>query len=257
MFSLDLSQVDLWFAFYEQIHDERLLREYHALMTEDESEQQKRFYFPKDRHRYLVTRALARTVLSRYSPISPADWRFNKSSHGRPEIANDEAAARRISFNITHAQGLIVLAVTGEQAVGVDAENIAARAVSIDIAERFFSPREVDDLHAVPKEEQHERFYHYWTLKESYIKARGLGLSIPLDQFGFYFPQASQVAIRIDPQLGDLASRWRFWQLRPSAEFLAALCVERTQPESPRITMRRVVPLAAESIVEYPVLRRS
>lgn len=257
MLDLDPSKVDLWFAFYADIRDTRLLAEYLRLLNPAEREQQQRFYFERDRHRYLVTRALVRTVLSRYAPVAPEDWVFGKNSHGRPEIANDHALARTLSFNITHTDGLIVLAVTREQAIGVDAENIIVRQPAIEIAERFFSPEEVAELHAVPAAGQHERFFHYWTLKESYIKARGMGLAIPLDQFGFHFPHAAEVAIRIDPQLNDHAARWRFWQLRPGADFLAALCVERTQHASPQLIMRSVVPLANEADIECALLRTS
>lgn len=258
MLPLDPAQVDLWFTFYDDIRDERLLRDYRRLLTQDELAQEKRFHFGKDQHRYLVTRALVRTVLSRYAPVAAADWVFSKSAHGRPQIANDADSARRISFNISHTLGLIVLAVTsGRQALGVDTENLRRRQISIDVADRFFSAAEVSALHAVPSAAQHERFFHYWTLKESYIKARGLGLSIPLDQFGFHFPGEALVDIRIDARLGDAASRWRFWQLRPAPDYLAALCVERTQPEAPRLVTHRIVPLSQQAPLECALLSAS
>ena len=257
MLDLDPAKVDLWFAFYDGIRDERLLADYMRLLTEEERAQQKRFYFEKDRHRHLVTRALVRTVLSKYAPVAAPDWMFSKNQYGRPEIANNDAVARTISFNITHTHGLIILAVTREQAIGVDTENIRVRQPAIEIADRFFSAEEVTELHTIPAHGQHERFFHYWTLKESYIKARGMGLSIPLDRFGFHFPHAAQVGIKIDPQLNDDAARWRFWQLQPSADFLAALCVERTQGASPLLIMRNIEPLSTEKIIECALLRTS
>lgn len=257
MLPLDPARVDLWFTFYDDIREERLLTEYRRLLTEGERAQEKRFHFAKDQHRYLVTRALVRSVLSRYVSVAPADWIFSKTAHGRPEIANDADLARTVSFNLSHTQGLIVLAVSSGQELGVDTENLQRREISIDVANRFFSPAEVRELHRVPAAAQHERFFHYWTLKESYIKARGLGLSIPLDQFGFSFPRPAEVEISIDAQLGDLASRWRFWQLRPAQDYLAALCVERTRPTAPQLVMRRIVPLAQEEPFQCEVLRTS
>lgn len=257
MLALDPAKVDLWFTFYDDIRDERLLADYRGLLNEGELAQEKRFYFAKDQHRYLVTRALVRTVLSRYAPVAPADWIFSKTAHGRPEIANDDDIARTLSFNLSHTQGLIVLAVSSGQELGVDTENLRRREISIDVADRFFSPAEVRELHRVPVAAQHERFFHYWTLKESYIKARGLGLSLPLDQFGFFFPRDAEVGIRMDAQLDDVASRWRFWQLRPAQDYLAALCVERTRPTAPQLVMRRIVPLSREAPFECEVLRTS
>lgn len=238
--------VDLWFTFYEDIRDERLLAEYARLLTEEESAQQQRFYFDKDRHRYLVTRAMVRTVLSRYAPIESAAWRFSKGSHGRPAIENDHPAARALYFNLSHTDGLIMLGVTRGQELGVDTENLQRRPVSIDVADRFFSSEEVAELHATAVAAQHERFFHYWTLKESYIKARGLGLSIPLDQFGFHFPSRTDVQIRMDATLGDSPARWRFWQMRPAPDYMAALCVERRHKVAPRLIMRSVVPMESE-----------
>jgi 4'-phosphopantetheinyl transferase len=257
LLDLDPGRVDLWFTSLDRVHDESLLTHYRGLLTSEERQQEKRFYFERDQHSYLVTRALVRTTLSRYAPVPAAQWMFQASAHGRPEILNDHPLARRISFNISHTRGLIVLAVTGGQAVGVDIENIRVRQVSLEVADRFFSPQEVLDLRAAPAASRPERFFHYWTLKESYIKARGLGLSIPLEQFSFHFPPPAGVGIRFEPQLEDDPARWRFWQLRPAAEFLAALCVERAQPLAPQLVLRSIVPLQHEEAMECRPLAMS
>jgi 4'-phosphopantetheinyl transferase len=257
LLDLDLGRVDLWFTFLDRVRDESLLTRYRGLLSSEERQQEKRFYFERDQHSYLVTRALVRTTLSRYAPVPAAQWIFQASPHGRPQIVNDHPLARRISFNISHTRGLVVLAVTSGQAVGVDIENTRVRQVAIEVADRFFSPQEVVDLRAAPAESQPERFFHYWTLKESYIKARGLGLSIPLEQFSFHFPHPAGVGIGFEPQLGDDPARWRFWQLRPAPDFLAAVCVERTQPLAPQLVLRSIVPLRSEEAMECRPLAQS
>jgi len=120
---LDLRQIHLWCAFCETIQDENLLREYHSLLSEPERQQQARFYFPHDRHRYLITRALTRTVLSKYADVAPRDWEFRASAHGRPQIRNDVPAARLISFNISHSWHFVIVGVTRELPLGVDTED--------------------------------------------------------------------------------------------------------------------------------------
>src|SRR5205823_5574435 len=117
--------------------------------------------------------------------------------YGRPETANSEAS--NLSFNISHTHSLIVLGVTRGRALGVDVENFRAREVSIDVADRYFAPQEVAVLNASPQHEQQYRFFEYWTFKESYIKARGMGLSLPLDKFSFHYPDDGAVGIDIDP----------------------------------------------------------
>jgi 4'-phosphopantetheinyl transferase len=254
---LEPGHVDLWLTFYRDIQDRKLLDAYAALLTDEECSQQKRFYFAEDRHRYLVTRALVRTVLSRYTSVSPQRWRFTKNPYGRPLIVNEDGRTNSISFNISHTAGLIICGITSGQELGVDTEAVKLERAYTGLASHFFSPPEVSALHALPREMQTERFFHYWTLKESYIKARGMGLSIPLDKFGFHFPDESSIRLSIDRSLEDLPERWRFWLCRPSAEHLVAVCVERARGISQHLMLRSIVPLDSDEPFECPILRRS
>ena len=254
---LDPGQIRLWCAFPSEITDSRLLREYRSLLSEAEREQEPRFYFARDQLRYLVTRTLVRTVLSRYAPIAPRDWVFETNSYGRPSIANDCPAARTISFNLTHTDGLIMLAVGREHALGIDAENVVTRPVSVDMADKFFAADEVTALRRLPQAKQPLRFMEYWTLKESYIKARGMGLSIPLDRFSFRFPHEEHIEIEIHPDQEDLPARWRFWQMRMGPQHVAAVCAERMQSTPPELPATRIVPLVSEHRLDYTVLRAS
>ena len=251
------ANIDVWLAFYSEIDDRSLLAKYRELLTEDERAQQLRFYFPDDRQRYLITRALVRTVLSKYLPPAPAEWRFTANPYGRPMIANTEFRDCGVCFNISHARGLIALAISSHREIGVDVENIAAREVSLDIADHFFAPTEVAALAGVQPDRQQDRFFEYWTFKESYIKARGMGLSIPLEQFSFHFVDERSVDLTVQPELGDDGSRWRFWQFRPTAEHLLALCAERRDATPPTLTLRKAVPLISDTELQLPLLKAS
>src|SRR5215471_13284888 len=156
---LTSSEIHIWLAAYDAIMPERLLSAYRELLTAEEKEQESRFYFARDRRRYLVTRALVRTVLSRYAYIHPREWVFSTNPYGRPEIVNAKARDAGLSFNISHTHSLIILGVTRGRALGVDVENFGAREVSIEIADRFFSPQEVAALTAAPAQQQQYRFF--------------------------------------------------------------------------------------------------
>ncbi len=248
-------QTDLWLAFPNEIRDAALLGRYWELLNDAEKAQQKRFYFEKDRHRYLVTRALVRTVLSRYAPVEPAHWTFEPNAWGRPRISN---AALALSFNISHTDDLVVCAVTGPREIGVDVENILRRQpTTVDIARGFFSPSECDELFAHAPENRQARFFYYWTLKEAYIKARGMGLSLPLDRFSYAFPGADGISLSIEPDLEDDPGRWYCWLLQPTPAHLLALCVERMPAANEAPRTRKVVPLLSEAPFSCPVLRRS
>jgi phosphopantetheinyl transferase len=83
----------------------------------------------------------------------------------------------------------------------------------LDIADHYFSAVESAALTALEPSWRHLRFFEYWTLKESYIKARGMGLSIPLDKFTFSYPCDCGVVLSVDAEFGDHPDRWAFWQL--------------------------------------------
>lgn len=254
---LAAGEIHVWLTFYDQIVDERLHATYRGMLNEAEREQEKRFHFARDRRRYLVTRALVRSVLSRYEPIEPQRWCFTNNAYGRPEIVDEQARNRGLSFNISHTHSLIALGVTRHCSLGVDVENFRAREVSLDVANRYFAPPEVEALNQLPADEQQYRFFEYWTFKESYIKARGMGLSLPLDKFSFHYPDETAVGLTIDPELGDDASRWELWQFRPDAEYLMAVCAERVDAQSPRLTVRQIVPLWGERPFVPHFLRQS
>jgi 4'-phosphopantetheinyl transferase len=255
--SLTPEEIHLWLTFYDEITDERLLSDYLTLLNSAEKEQQSRFYFAKDRLRYLVTRALVRTVMSRYVSIGPRDWVFSTNAYGCPEIANVQGREAFLSFNISHTDSLIVLGVTRRRALGVDVENVRAREVSIDIADRYFAPTEVAALNNVPPQQQQYRFFEYWTFKESYIKARRMGLSLPLDKFSFHYPNDRALEIAIDPELADDPARWQFWQFQPRPEYLVAVCAERVGDQPPRLIVNQTVPMLSEKSLTPEFLRVS
>jgi len=242
----DRSGIDVWLTYYDEIVDEGHLLKLRKLLSDDEALQESRFYFADDRKRYLVTRAMVRTLLSRYARVAPERWEFSKNAYGRPTIANADDRAHGLSFNISHTRGLIALAVSRERDLGIDVENVATRRICLDVANRYFAPSEVAELSCVAPARQQDRFFEYWTLKESYIKARSMGLSLPLDGFSFQFPHHRGVRIKIEPELKDDAERWSLWQYRPAADYLMAICAERRGGAPPSVSMRKFVPLVGE-----------
>ncbi|HUN70964.1 MAG TPA: 4'-phosphopantetheinyl transferase superfamily protein [Steroidobacteraceae bacterium] len=244
----DSRRIDLWCTYISEIGDDVLLSRYDALLTAEERARQARFRFAKDQRRHLVTRALVRTVLSRYAAVRPEDWAFSAGPHGRPAICGPRPAPP-LDFNISHCADLVMLGVTG-RALGIDVEGPEARAVDIDGLDRYFAPEESAALLALPPGERRRRFFELWTLKESYIKARGMGLAIRLDAFRFELTGERGLTLHMRPELGDSPDRWRVWQLVLRPDYLAAVCAARGEDVSPRIVVREIVPLAHEKAVD-------
>jgi 4'-phosphopantetheinyl transferase len=257
MLQLHSEGIALWLAFCDEIADEGLLMDYRRLLVEEERYKEGRFHFARDRHRYLITRALVRTVLSLYAEIAPQDWRFVEDAHGRPRIVNEDPDAQRISFNVSHTRSLVVLGVTSGRALGVDTEDIQARRAAMDLVAHYFAAEEVAQLRATPPDLLQPRFFEYWTLKESYIKARGLGLSMHLGQFAFDLSQERAVRVHFHPPLLDDPARWVFWLLRADANHYVTICAERAASEVPRLTFTKIVPLRDQAPFHCEELRSS
>jgi 4'-phosphopantetheinyl transferase len=215
---------------------------YRALLSPDEHERMGRLVFERDRRRFLLTRALARTTLSRYAPVAPADWAFITNVHGRPEILDRPRGVPDLRFNLSHTEGLIACAVTIGREVGVDVEHIQRR-LTHDVAGRFFAPSEVNDLKALPEDERTRAFFDYWTLKEAYIKARGFGLALPLADFAFRLAPPAPPQIAFEPALEDDPDTWQFAQDWPTPMHRLGLAVRRDGDDLP-VRIRTVVPPA-------------
>jgi 4'-phosphopantetheinyl transferase len=250
----DSRRIDLWCTYISEIREDSLWPRYEALLGEDERARRARLRFARDRRRFLVTRALVRTVLSRYARVRPQDWTFACGPKGRPAIATPQASPP-LEFNISHAGDLVLLGVTSGRALGIDTENLAARTVDVEGLDRYFTPQERASLLALPPAGRRRRFFELWTLKESYLKARGLGLAIGLDTFRFELPGESGLTLHMQPGLGDCPRGWRLWQLELRGGYLAAVCAARGSDAAPRLGVREIVPLAGEKAVAAAPLR--
>lgn len=189
-----------------------------ALLDEGERARHARFRFERNRDEFLVAHALVRTALSRHDPRPPAAWRFEVGSHGRPEPLD----AGDLRFNLTHTDGLAAVAITRGRDVGVDAERVA-REVEPELAERHFAPAELAALRGLTGPAWRARFFDLWTLKESYIKGRGLGLALDLRRFAFRLAPPAPPEVDIDPALEDRGDAWTFWLLDAGPEHRVAV----------------------------------
>lgn len=176
-----------------------------AILDEGERHRAGQFHFDNGRQAFIAAHALVRCLLSHMDGRAPGLWRFAAEQGGKP-YAIDSALA----FSLSHSRGMVAVAATAAGRIGVDLEPLARR-FDIRIANRYFAPEETAALQAIPDDlERAEYFIRLWTLKESFVKATGKGLSQPLDAFAFVSLDPVRLAIH-DHDIGDPAS-WMFWQ---------------------------------------------
>lgn len=157
--------------------------ELEALLDPLERTRAARFRFSRDQRLFRVSHALLRLALSRHDGRPPQAWRYNFGPRGRPELDEPTPPLR---FNLSHTRNGIAIAIASAGSLGVDIEDAERPRDLRAIADRFFAPTELEALHTLDNDDAfRQRFFHLWTLKESYIKARGDGLALPLDAFAF------------------------------------------------------------------------
>jgi 4'-phosphopantetheinyl transferase len=231
-------EVHLWYVFSDRVTDRELLARYESLMSPEEKARRDRFMQVKDRHQHVIARALVRTTLSRYAEVPPEAWTFVPNRYGRPEICGPVETGLR--FNLSHARGMVVCAVGWNREIGVDVEDVERPGEYVHLAQRFFAASEAAHVASLPVDQQSNAFFEYWTLKESYIKARGMGLALPLGDFAFRLEEP--VTIAFSGSITDDPTSWLFRRLRLSDQHKVAVAVRRGANEV-RIIVRETTPL--------------
>jgi 4'-phosphopantetheinyl transferase len=203
--TLDLSGIapDLWPALAD-------------LLDDAERARAARFAFEDDRQAYVAAHALLRVGLSARAGGAPQGWRFAAAAHGKPYLLDPPTDLR---FSVTHARGMVAVAIAEGVEIGVDVEPANRRAESMKLAQRFFAPEETSLLRALDGEARRDAFFAIWTLKEAVVKATGEGLSRGLDSF----------AVFLDPPrvtMREEAGDWRLahWRLGAHHMALAGRC---------------------------------
>jgi 4'-phosphopantetheinyl transferase len=239
--SLDVSEVHVWYALVDAGKRSDLLSAPEALLSAEERGRLDRCRCPEQRQHYILARALVRRTLSRYVDVPPRSWTIVSDQAGRPEVTAPRLDPR-LSFSVSHTPGLVVCAVAVDRKIGVDAEDLERNLFSgerqAQIAERFFSAREARSLRALAPAARCDRFFMYWTLKESYAKALGAGLRIPPDRYAFSIDDRGRIDCRVEPDLAYDPQRWQFELFRPSLRHLVAVSVERRRTETLRVQIR-------------------
>jgi 4'-phosphopantetheinyl transferase len=172
-----------------------------------------------------AARGWLRSLLGRYLGVAPHSIEFRFNEHGKPSLAGAHERSS-LRFNISHSHGFALFAFARGREVGVDIEKIRPGRPFQRIAERFFAPGETARFSSIPAAQQAHAFFECWTRKEAYIKARGKGLSLPLDSFEVGFGPGTAPSLFEALGEPDAPGRWALFDLQPFPEFAGALAAE-------------------------------
>ncbi len=217
--------VHLKYAFVDEFRASSKYAQAIDLLSDDERKQHQRYAFENDKDLYLLARYVLRTSLSKYyDKILPEHWEFKFNTYGRPSIAN-QCAPKNLHFNLSHADGMVVCGFAATEEIGVDVESTIRVCSYLELAERCFSETEFEKLKSFKPAQVASEFFNFWTLKEAYIKARGMGLHLPLDQFSFVIGGHDDIKIIFDSRMKEVAKRWQFKLLNPRGNFRVAVAL--------------------------------
>jgi 4'-phosphopantetheinyl transferase len=228
-------EAHLWYSFVDDDGGRALAEQARAWMTPEEQARHDRYRFEKNRKEYRATRGLVRSVLASYVGCDPGELRFEADPHGKPRLVSHEGPR----FNLSNTEGLVVCLVARDPPVGVDVEPLARQVDARNVAHRFFAPSEVEALLALPEGRHPRRFLCYWTLKEAYIKACGLGLAIPLDHFAYELDEQDRVlGLRFVPERQDDPAAWQLAQFELGPAHLVGVAIRRGESPDLRLILR-------------------
>jgi len=227
-----------WHADLETfVREPALADRWRASLPPADRDRHDRFRRESDRAMFLLGRAMARVLVGEALGCDPQAWPWREGARGRPEVGIPETPVR---FNLAHSAGLVVCALARDREVGVDVEDLARPAPHSDMVERYCSPDEARDIRARGEAWQ-ERFLTYWTLKEAYLKARGLGIAVQLSEMTFTV-RGHRATIGFTGRLAGTDDRWTFQLSRPTPRHIVAVAAATPDGLVPEIGVRPLPP---------------
>jgi len=165
-------RIDLWWKCLDI--DEASCTRFAALLSDEERRSAERFRSPLDRRRYSVRRGSLRELLAGYLGCEPWDVSITHNAFGKPRVEGAD-----VKFSLSHSRGMALYAFARGPEIGCDIEWQDSRFATRETAELFLSAPEIESLRSLPERQWMQAFFHHWTCKEAYLKARGVGFALP------------------------------------------------------------------------------
>uniref|UniRef100_A0A059Q2U4 holo-[acyl-carrier-protein] synthase n=1 Tax=Saccharum hybrid cultivar R570 TaxID=131158 RepID=A0A059Q2U4_9POAL len=236
-------EVHVWYLLPDELNDASQLKMYTELLSPSERKTALSMNGEKLQKGAVLSRALVRTTLSRYTDckVDPRSFEFKKNKFGKPEIlwqSDDSRMERPLHFNISHTSSLIACGITMDTPIGIDIEDKKRKTAKniLSLARRYFTPSEIDYLAKIPDPDgQQKEFIKLWTLKEAYVKALGRGFSgAPFNKFSIILAANNRIKISVAPKVSNdsdsscdcLSENWQFAVAELNSSHYMAICIE-------------------------------
>jgi len=202
----ETTELELWFAYPQDTAEREIAASWASVLSQDELHRLHQFRFQMDRARYLAAHALLRIAVSRSIGMPARSLRFKTNEHGKPSLDHPIG----VQFNLSHTRHLAACVISHRGEIGLDVEGFDRSQEIAEVGSEVFSATELAELATLSGVQRDVRRTQLWTLKEAYVKALGVGLSIPTNEISFSYDTAQQIHARISRALDAQPGRWRF-----------------------------------------------
>ncbi|MBE9217039.1 4'-phosphopantetheinyl transferase superfamily protein [Plectonema cf. radiosum LEGE 06105] len=197
------------------VNVESLLKQFKQILSEDELIRAKRFHFEEHRQRFIAGRGILRSILGRYLNIQPSKIQFDYEPRGKPFL--NQSYHTNLSFNLSHSQDFALYAISLTDSIGVDLECFNSTTDVLSLAQRFFLATEFTTIKSAHPQQQQQLFFRYWTCKEAYLKATGIGLK-----------DLQKVEVSLTPEQParlNVPGEWNLVEIEPFTNCAAAIAI--------------------------------
>ncbi len=153
-----------------------------AWLSAEERARAARLVSNMHRQEFVAAHGAVRLILSRYCQRGPESLAFDTTTQGKPFLRDAGTGREALQFNLTHSQGRALIAVARGRDIGVDLETLRLKTDVMRLANRFFSRRDQHYILTGSPSARDERFLRVWVAKEAVSKARGSGITFPMDR---------------------------------------------------------------------------
>jgi 4'-phosphopantetheinyl transferase len=232
-------QLFLWTVPTDDLNDAATACRLQQLLSADEQEEVLRFHRVADQNRFIISRSFVRLTLSQHFPVPTSEWRFDRDRNRKPFIVAPDISPT-VQFSLSHTEGVVACLISLSAEAAVDVEKVVCSPDLPAAVEKILSLTEQRTLSARSGADWAALFFNYWTLKEAYAKARGLGLMLELRDIGFEFKSDNTIQAHFASHVDDDALDWVFWSRHLSAQHLISVAAKRDVSNECKIIHRPV-----------------
>ena len=192
------------------------------LLSDNEKEKASKFCFKKDQNQFIISRGALRILSAAYLDMNAKEIEFKYGEYGKPEFDFNSD----LKFNVSHSGNLGTIGFVKNFDIGIDVEKIKNDFDVLEIVSNYFSELEIETLKKLPKEMHTEYFYRCWTRKESFIKAKSLGLTFPLDSFSVCINSDKKTEL-LETKWDDTEKhKWKLFTFSPQLNYIGAVSIQ-------------------------------